>query len=1116
MNDLLKAIGRYFEADRSYIFEENPTGQYTVNTYEWCEQGINPEIDNLQEVPVAVIDPWITEFHNKGSFYISCDDEYAKKEPIVYEVLEPQGIKSLMAAPFMDDERIIGFLGVDNPKAHIDQQLLLSVMASSLYCEIMHIKERKAAAKAKEEILLDNEIIHAISKLYFAIFRIDLQRDYYDEVSSDSSVHTLTGASGTASSKMRELRDKFVEKDFYEQVGEFFNLTTLSERLEKLDTIELEYLATDGNWHQARFISKKRDEAGHTTNVLYVTRIVSEGKKRELEQQEMLRLAMQAAEQANQAKTSFLNSMSHDIRTPMNGIIGMTAIAKAHLEDKERVKDCLAKISGASSHLLALVNDVLDVARIESGSINLSEEDFSIGELLENMANMVDAEVKNKQHALTLEIKNVIHESVVGDGLRLQQVFMNLVSNAIKYTPNGGRIKVTLKELPSTTPDYAKFEFRCKDNGYGMSKEFQERLFTPFERANDKRVQNMQGTGLGMVITRNIIRMMDGDIKVESELEKGTEFIVSFTLKIQTSQLEVERSLKNLRVLVVEDSPEACKDLCELLTDIGMVAEGAFSGLEGINRAAEAQLVGKDFDICLLDWRMPNWDGLETAKRIRTLIGDRMKLVVTSGVDWTNIEMEARAAGVDDFIAKPLFRSRLITKLKALMGAMKQDEQTNLQEIGEVDFSDKRILLVDDNELNREIALEILGMTGAALEWAENGAEALKLFEASALNYYDLILMDIQMPVMDGHQATRAIRLLDRADAVTVPIVAMSANAFTEDMASSRRAGMNEHIAKPINLVVLQQVMKKYLGNKQKTHQVSNVGSINIAGFGPAKYYEELFMVNGDTVISEDNAKACIDVLDKNGAVGIFGLLEQKDYPIYSVSRFALTSLGYTFEEFMEATEGKFINIVHFDDRKRLAAEFYDKGYKHQYRVLTKSGEVVMATSYSTDTFVMDGTKVRVLSLRVEHKSPLWEDSFHRDNKWKNSIVNSMTKKALYMYEFDVTTGLVGNDIVGEDGTNYTSVLGIKAPCIFDDLIQKSLVKNLKCSINTIDGLKSLNCRNLLDAYERGETSVEVEFFYTEDKQYHRLTYYLSRDSESNHIMALVVCYDITALVEKK
>jgi len=217
----------------------------------------------------------------------------------------------------------------------------------------------------------------------------------------------------------------------------------------------------------------------------------------------------------------------------------------------------------------------------------------------------------------------------------------------------------------------------------------------------------------------------------------------------------------------------------------------------------------------------------------------------------------------------------------------------------------------------------------------------------------------------------------------------------------------------------------------------------------------------------------------------------------------------------MEATGGKFINIVHYDDRKRLAAEFYDKGYKHQYRVLTKSGEVVMATSYSTDTFVMDGTKVRVLSLRIEHNSPLWEDGFIRNNKWKNSIVNSMTQKALYMYEFDVTTGLVGNDIVGEDGTNYTSVLGIKAPCIFDDLIQRSLVKNLKCSLSTIDGLKGLNCRNLLDAYERGETSVEVEFFYTEDKQYHRLTYYLSRDSESNHVMALVVCHDITALVEE-
>ena len=385
---LLQGIGQYYDADRAYIFECDDTRTYVNNTFEWCAEGIHAEIDNLQNIPMENIQLWLDKFKVEGAFLLKNDAAYAEEDPLVSEILEPQGIDCLLAAPLTLEGRFIGLLGVDNPRAHADHKLFLTIFAVSLYKEILHMRERRMqedmrtvlaeVKKAQEEVLLDNEIISSISKMYFAIFRIDLQRNFYEEISSDSSVHRLTGHEGNAQEKMHELCDSFVDAAYREEIRGFFDLSTIPERLKATDTIEAQYYAVDGNWHEARFIAKKRDEASCVTHILYVTRLISAIKQKELKQQKMLQDAFEAAEAANEAKTTFLNSMSHDIRTPMNGILGMATIAQAHLDDRERVKECLDKINNAGTHLLGLINEVLDVSRIESGKVVLTEEEFSI------------------------------------------------------------------------------------------------------------------------------------------------------------------------------------------------------------------------------------------------------------------------------------------------------------------------------------------------------------------------------------------------------------------------------------------------------------------------------------------------------------------------------------------------------------------------------------------------------------------------------------------------------------------------------------------------------------------------------------------------------------------
>ena len=538
---------------------------------------------------------------------------------------------------------------------------------------------------------------------------------------------------------------------------------------------------------------------------------MSQEKKAEIESHKALKDAYRAAENASRAKTEFLSNMSHDIRTPMNAIVGLTAIAGANIESQDRVVECLGKITKSSRHLLGLINEVLDMARIESGRISLAEEDFSLPELVDNLLTLTKPAIDEHHHQLEVHIEHIEHEAVCGDSLRIQQVFVNLMSNAVKYTPDGGNITLTIKEKPNGFSELGCYEFSIEDNGIGMTPEFQKIMFEPFSRADDHRTTKVQGTGLGMAIARNIVNLMNGDIQVESAPNKGTKITVTVYLKLQENEKEQEKELLDLPVLVVDDDKTCCESTVATLQEIGIAGEWVLTGKEAVKRCAARHKTGRDYFAVILDWKMPEMDGIATARKIRERVGEDVTIIILTSFDFSEIEEEARAAGVNAFMAKPLFRSRLTATLRQFTSGKKEENARNyLEDFAKENYAGKRILLVEDNELNREIATEIIGMTGVTIDSAENGKIAVEKVMEAPEKWYDLIFMDIQMPVMNGYEATAAIRALAGSRG-KVPIIAMTANAFAEDVQLAKNTGMNEHIAKPLDLNKLNDVLKQWL-----------------------------------------------------------------------------------------------------------------------------------------------------------------------------------------------------------------------------------------------------------------------------------------------------------------
>lgn len=522
-----------------------------------------------------------------------------------------------------------------------------------------------------------------------------------------------------------------------------------------------------------------------------------------------LEAARQEALEATKAKSMFLSNMSHDIRTPMNAIVGMTAIATTHIDDKEQVRNCLRKITMSGKHLLGLINDVLDMSKIESGKMTLTVERISLREVIEGVVSIVQTQVKGKEQNFNVHIDNVVTEDVYCDSVRLNQVLLNLLSNAVKYTQEKGTIQLSLfqEEAPfSKGSDYVRTHIVVKDNGTGMTAEFLEHVFDSYSRADSKRVHKTEGAGLGMAITKYIVDAMEGTITVESEPDKGTEFHVILDLEKADVQ-EVDMVLPPWKMLVVDDDEVLCRTAVDALDSIGIQADWTLSGETAIEMVTKHHQTRDDYQIILLDWKLPGMDGLAVARQIRQMKGFDMPIILISAYDWSEFETEAREAGINGFISKPLFKSNLFYGLKKYMGEEAAEEETD----ADMDLSGRHILVAEDNELNWEILYELLTDYGMELEWAENGKICLEKLEGSENGYYDAILMDVRMPEMNGYEATAAIRALSRADAKSIPIIAMTADAFSEDIKRCLDSGMNAHTAKPINLDEILSLLKRYI-----------------------------------------------------------------------------------------------------------------------------------------------------------------------------------------------------------------------------------------------------------------------------------------------------------------
>ena len=509
--------------------------------------------------------------------------------------------------------------------------------------------------------------------------------------------------------------------------------------------------------------------------------------------------AVRAAETANRAKSTFLSNMSHDIRTPMNAIIGFTTLAVSNIDDKKRVRDYLGKILSSSNHLLSLINDILDMSRIESGKIHLEETEVSLSDVLHDLKTIISGQIHAKQLELYMDAMDVTHEDVYCDKTRLNQVLLNLLSNAVKFTPAGGTVSVRLKQYPGAARGSELYEIRVKDNGIGMNPEFVQKIFSPFERERTSTVSRTQGTGLGMAITKNIVDMMGGTIEVQTEQGKGTEFIVRLPLRIQPEHHRIEKiaELEGLKALVVDDDFNTCDSVTKMLVKVGMRSEWTLSGKEAVLRARQSVEIGDAFHAYIIDWRLPDMNGIEVTRQIRSL-GDDTPIIILTAYDWADIEAEARSAGVTAFCAKPMFMSDIRETLMTAIGQRQAEPEDKILPEGDSDFRGRRILLVEDNKLNSEIAMEILNEYGILVDAAENGAEAVEKVKNSTPGDYDLVLMDVQMPVMNGYEATKQIRALNDPALAGITILAMTANAFDEDRKKALECGMDGFLSKPI------------------------------------------------------------------------------------------------------------------------------------------------------------------------------------------------------------------------------------------------------------------------------------------------------------------------------
>ena len=684
IHSLLQAIGNYTGADRVYVFDwETDQKDSLSNTFEWCADEVTPEIANLQAIPVSLMPNWVKRFENKEAIVINDLEATKYSEPEEYELLKTQEICSLIAVPIYANHQMNGFIGVDNPDLRHNEIsiTLLSDVGGHLGCMRENLKSTVLLKKALDEATKRSEIISAIATLYVTIVHANVKERTYELLKGHDLVQKILGQKGKIDDVMERLPTTFAAKEWREQYREFLNFDTLTERLRNTNFVSIEFMGTNGKWRLSRFIVKSRDTQGNVVDVLYVVRDITEEKLRELMYQKQLKASMEDAQRANISKTAFLQRMSHDIRTPLNGIVGMIHIAEKYKNDVDKLRECRQKILQSTDYLQKLINNVLDISKLESGSLVLEYKSFDMVELLSNNITVVamSAYENGVRFEGGVEANMIRHRYLIGSPVHLSRVLMNLASNAIKYNHFHGTVNVHCEEL-SDDGNMAVFQFVCSDTGLGMSEEFQKHAFDVFAQEGKQSTTTFSGSGLGLSIVKDIIELMGGMIELESKENVGSTFTVTVPFKIDHS---VENN---------DSQKDGCSQSMEL--------------------------------------------------------------------------------------------------------------------------SGKRVLLVEDNAINMEIAHAILEEEHLNITEAKNGKEALEIFQNSKLNEYDVIIMDVMMPVMDGLEATKAIRMLEREDAKRIPIIAMTANAFEEDRKACLDAGMDEHIGKPIDIPLLKRTITKAIGDR--------------------------------------------------------------------------------------------------------------------------------------------------------------------------------------------------------------------------------------------------------------------------------------------------------------
>lgn len=709
---------------------------------------------------------------------------------------------------------------LDGKVLHVMGNIKLIRENGELVCQRFLLDVTEQKQKEQSERRRQEALIHALSIDYNLVCFFDLE-------TGEGHALRITGCpygdldeafSGPLelSQCMSRYIDNCVFPDDQDMMRETVSQDNLIQELSQRQIFYVNYRTNCKGAEDIRYFQMKvvrLDSESESGRVVLGFRSIDEETKLELEKTNLLKDALMQANRASRAKTVFLSNMSHDIRTPMNAIIGFTALAVSHIESRELVEGYLKKIMTSGNHLLSLINDVLDMSRIESGKLQLEEKPCSLPEILHGLRNIVLADVHAKQLELYMDTVDVVHENIVCDNLRLNQVLLNLLGNSIKYTGPGGMVSMRISEKPGAPEGFARYEFCIRDTGIGMSEEFVARIAEPFERERNSTTSGIQGTGLGMAITKNIVDMMNGTIDIKSKQNVGTEFTVCFTFKLDGDVPESQTipQLQNCRALVVDDDFNTCDSVTCMLQEIGLRAEWTLSGKEAVLRTRQAVMREDEYSVYIIDWLLPDMNGIEVARRVRKEIGEKVPIIVLTAYDWSDIEDEARSAGVTAFCSKPLFLSELRDCLQSIITERedgRKAEEKPARRTG-------HILLAEDNELNQEIAVAILEEAGFTIDVAENGQAAVEKLESSQPGYYRLVLMDVQMPVMNGYEATREIRRLKDRKLAGIPILAMTANAFEEDRQEAIRSGMNGHIPKPINVDTLMEAMDSLLEEEE-------------------------------------------------------------------------------------------------------------------------------------------------------------------------------------------------------------------------------------------------------------------------------------------------------------